>query len=259
MKASKLVTTTALLGLGLTLAAPSVLAAPGAVDAKNVVGEGTIKYIEDTGKEGTTDPEKPDPDKPVKPGDGNENENEGALRIDFVSNLRFGDKNKVTTKKGEYFAEATTITLDDGTDELRGNYVQVTDKRSSDNRGNGWALSAKMTKQFSNAEGTLNGATLTYDHGFVNTFLNDTKTAVDVKDPATEILALDNSVEFIKADKDTGWGTYTLEFGRPITGENKLTEDTSAKGVKLTVPANTPLSTKNVYQSEILWTIEEVK
>lgn len=265
MKARKLVSTLTLLGLGVSLSAPAVLAAPGAADGQNVVGEGTITYEEDTSSEGgPTDPEKPetDPDKkPQNPGDGYENPNAGALRVDWVSNLNF-ETHKVTTGQGKYFAKQQTIKKADGTDAVRGNYVQVTDKRSADKRGNGWKLSAKMTKQFTNSVNELTGATIAYNNGFVNTEVSDAKPAIDVADPTNKVLKYNESVEFISATKDTGWGTYTLEFGRPVAAqdgvvpENKT--DTTGSSVELTVPANTPLSTKDAYLAEITWTIAEV-
>lgn len=265
MKAKKLVSSLALLGLGVSLFAPSTLAAAGAADDKNVTGTGTIQYQEDTTPGGgPTDPEKPetDPDKkPTDPGDGQDNKNTGALRVDWVSNLNFETQN-VTTGTGVYNATKQTITKADGTKADRGNFVQVTDKRSADKRGNGWKLSAKMTKQFTNSVNELKGATISYDNAFVNTEVSDAKPSIDLQSPGSKTLKYNESVDFLAADSKTGWGTYTLEFGRPVYAGDSVVPanetDTTGNSVILTVPAGTPLSTKDAYVAEITWTIAEI-
>ncbi|MGX7024918.1 WxL domain-containing protein [Vagococcus hydrophili] len=270
MKSTKLVTTAAVATLGLTLLAPSVLAA-GVEEAKELNGKGTIEYVEDNGP---VDPIDPEIVTPIVDPPGEKNDKAGSLRVDFISQLNFkGDgadgKAKITTNQGKYNAAEATYKKDINgvsTDVKRGNWVQVTDKRTLNDEGiaAGWTLSAKLSKQFTTGKSTLNGATIAYNNPYVSM-----KTATgmvesdQVKTVAGNVLKLDESKVMANAEKGKGFGTYTVEYGRPAAdaeNANGFTEDTktSHKSVELTVPANTPLQAGKKYEAEITWTMAEL-
>lgn len=223
-----------------------------AEDALDLTGNATIQYEKNT--EGITpvDPESPDKPVIVLPGEGTDNKDkEGELRVDFVSHLKFGTK-KITTAASDYYAAPTNV-MQDGTAIQRGNYVQVTDQRS-EGTPKGWKLSAQVTKPFTNATNSiLKGAQITFDLPYVNSSQEASQypTANSFTLDTTGSSATSQPVASAEAEK--GWGTYTIEYGRPELGDG--TASTMDKAVKLSVPANTPLDSTSGYQAEITWTI----
>ncbi len=252
MKTKKIITTAALVSFGVTLLSPIALA-----ESKSTAGEGTITYKEDKGKEEVVDPE--DPKKPVEPGDGGHNEDEGALRVDFVSHLRFTEDAKITTNAGTFYANPTKVKpLTSGEGETpvygdpveRGNFVQITDKRAlKEGKSAGWKLSAELTKQFTTGKSELKGATLDYVMPTVNS-KSGTVDPADVVAKGFELSKDGGGANVLTAAAEKGWGTYTVEYGT-------AKDATMDKGVKLTVPANTPLEAAK-YTAEITWTISEL-
>lgn len=266
MKATKLVTTAAIATLGLTLLAPSALAA-----GEVWTGAGDITFSEDTGTKNPTDPEKPGEIDPP----GKVNPTGGPFAINVVSDLHFKGDNtdgtaKITTNKGEFWA-SKPVGTGEGKELERGNWVQVTDMRSVDKNGpKGWKLSAALTKQFANESDDtqkIEGATITYSNPVV--------TAEKDPEPRPDLLTGSNpvftagadkvlefnengspSVEMATAKSGSGFGTYYLQFGRSSTIQG-VTEDTTASSVKLTVPANTPVAAKK-YTAEITWTLADL-
>lgn len=249
MKKATMITTFAALTLGMVGLNTTVLAAEG--NAKTTNGEGTIKYKSDTKPVDPVDPEKPVD--PVDPGEGGGNTDEGDLRVDFVSHLRFGEKD-ITSSEGIYMAAPTTVT-NKATKEKseRGNYVQVTDKRAvKDGKSKGWTLQAKLNQQFqtTDAKNKLTGSTLTY----MNPYLGSVKNEVLNVEKSVLLTEGNGYQKFVDAKAGQGWGTYTLEFGRPAVEAKEATMD---KSIQLNVPANTPLSTEE-YKAQITWTIAEI-
>lgn len=258
----KIMTTAVLTAFAGVLIAPTVLAAPEAL-----TGEGTITYEQDNSTTGPKDPEKPtDPVDPVGP----TNPDGGPLAVDYLSNLKFKGTNAngsaaIGTAQGLYYADEVTTKVTGTADDIkRGNWVQVTDKRALGTTGKpaGWTLSATLSKQFTSTNGNvLNGATITYANPFVNTnaeanISNGTIDGVTANNNIT--LSLNNSAEMVAAADEKGWGTYTVEYGRPagVAGLDDTTK-TSDKSILLTVPANTPLAAET-YTAEITWTIAEL-
>lgn len=268
MKATKLITTAAVATLGLTLLAPTVLAEnPSNGDAKQLTGKGYIEYEENTDTNEPKDPEKPTD--PVVDPPGVVNPDGGPISIDFVGTLNFkGDgtngKAKIKTDAGTYFAAEADAKDKDGKAIKRGNWIQVTDKRSVDKDGpKGWSVSAELTQQFqtANAENTLNGATIDYTNPVVTTANNVTGIVPGVTANTNQLeykAGGGASKEMVTAEKGSGFGTYFVQYGREegfggLTADNK----TSDKSVKLSVPANTPLAAKK-YDANITWTIKEI-
>lgn len=270
MKATKLVTSAAVATLGLTLLAPSVLAAPGDV-AKTLKGNADITFTENTDPVTPVDPEKPDPVDPPGP----VNPEGGPLGVNVVTDLHFKGKGGTDTAKielngGEYFAgKPVGINKDTGakTTYDRGNWVQITDSRAVDKNGpKGWKLSARLSKQFVNADGQeLTGAKITYMNPVVtadsDTALprTDLLTGSDFKAGSDLVLAFDKdgggTKEMLVASQGKGFGTYFLQFGRGQEFLAQGADDTTASSVKLDVPANLPIAASQ-YNAEITWSID---
>lgn len=273
MKATKLVTTAAVATLGLTLLSPVVLAAD---EASTFGGRGTVTFKEDDGEEPTGDPE--EKTELITPPTEEVNNKKGPLRVDRVTTLNFGEHN-ISTKKGLYTAAAvkdTSTDKDKNEKEIvRGNWIQVTDKRQAGNDGlaKGWKLSATLSKQFQTSTAQIKGATIKYENPLL-TFKDEDgsttnprqdlladgtkfkKTAMDEL-KAKEDGTAGDSVEMISATKGNGFGTYYLQFGRNKDYGGTNGEDTTGKSVTLMVPANTPLQ-EAAYNAEITWTISEL-
>ncbi|WP_314067037.1 WxL domain-containing protein [uncultured Vagococcus sp.] len=225
--------------------------------ADTTTGKGTIKYVESTEPVGPTDPEKPG--EIVKPKDEEEiveNKDKGTLQVNLVSNLKFGEVD-LTTGAGKYFALPTNLVDADGQPIERGNYVQVSDIRG-DGAFKGWELKAAVTKPFTQATSgnILKGAEIT----FMNPHVDSTQPE-DLQPVAKSTFTLKtdgtpNTETALNASSGTGWGTHTVEFGRPANiGKNPIAVPTMGESVQLDVPANTPLSLTEAYVAEITWTI----
>lgn len=272
MKLQKFTCAAVLSVLALGAVAPTALAVedPG-VDF--IEGKGTIQYRENDnpendGKE-VVDPENPDEKIEVEEEDGsNNNDKKGTLRVDFLSNLKFGEQD-ITTGVGQFNASATNGTNKDGEAVKRGNFIQVTDKRGNSNQG--WTLSAEVTKAFTNTAGdVLDGAEITYTLPYVNSSQKAANFPVATSNATLETTGSNKSaVEMAKADAGKGWGAYTIEYGRPaLDAAGDVVEEggsgviatpaTMDTAVSLKVPANSPLDITSAYVAEITWTIAEL-
>lgn len=279
MKTRTLCSVALLAILGANLAAPTAAHAT----ATEFASEGHIEYVEDDSTTPPTDPEKPgepvDPTEPVVP-----NPDGGSLTIDALTNLEFMQQKAVTTDQN-YFAKQVPI-KEGGVDKgVRGNFVQVTDKRIDARTP--WTLSAKMTKQFTSttdATKTLAGSTLTFTNPFINGEGTDKNLFPTLGSAATAFTLskdLDNSVNVMGTKTaDEGFGTFTIAFGNTAgftgatapagknfgtptaedsTGTANATDANKIENgsVSLFVPGNA-IKTKAAYTAEVLWTISEV-
>lgn len=242
MKLQKLAGSVLLASLALGMVAPQALAA-----GEELVGKGTVTFLEDKTITTPTDPEEPGKEVVVDPGEGTTQTEQGPLSVDFVSVLKFGERTLTpSANAGVYEAKPTTVKKD-GVDTERGNFVQVTDKRTGAAK-QGWKLSAAMTKKFTSAttQDEIAAATIS----FANPFLNSTQADKgDIHADATVLLESDgSSAPVANAAAGKGWGTYTVEYGTS-------TDANMDKSVVLTVPASTPLSVDEEYTADITWTI----
>ncbi|MBP1040166.1 WxL domain-containing protein [Vagococcus sp. BWB3-3] len=242
MKLQKLAGAVLLGSLALGMVAPQALAA-----SEDLTGKGTVTFLEDKSITGPTDPEDPGKEVEVDPGEGTTQTEQGPLSVDFVSVLKFGEQTLTpSANAGVYEAQATTITKD-GEKVERGNYVQVTDKRSGSTK-QGWQLSAAMTKKFTSetTQDEIGGATISFANPFLN---SDQADKGEIQTNATVLLESDGtSAPVANAAAGKGWGTYTVEYGTS-------TDANMDKSVILTVPASTPLSVDEEYTADITWTI----
>lgn len=228
---------------------------------------GEVK-VEDSGVTKPVDPENPekpvDPNKPTKPP-------KGSLRIDFVSDLDFGrvkidDKNRQFNAKAQLFKDDT---------EARGQYIQITDVRSE---STGWTLMMEQKNQFVTDDGDeLIGSVLSYD----NAWANASHMTDEIKPDVTrETLSLvpNESVIVAQAERNKGWGVWTIEFGgaigngysqketlypleddngNPIINSEFNKPEFGNRAVSLSVPGTTNILPKQ-YKTEIIWTIAKL-
>ncbi|MEI5988901.1 WxL domain-containing protein [Enterococcus crotali] len=270
MKKRTLCSIALLAALGANVLLPAAASADNG-KATQANGQGTIDYVEDSGKNTDKDPEKPtDPvTPPYTP-----NPDDGPLKIDGVSDMNFKQQSAVLTDEN-YFAEQVEIDKN-GTKEKRGVYLQLTDKRI-DSRGK-WALRASMTQQFKAASGNvLNNATISFKNPIVET---ETDAAVSPHavlastGSVFELLETGNVVDVLETkDAKDGFGTYTVAFGNTVeyntnTGKGTAEDSTGVPNatnknkiengsVSLFVPGKT-VKTKEAHTATVLWEIAEV-
>lgn len=174
------------------------------------------------------------------------NKDIGNKGIIGVTNLDFGQISIGTTT-----ANAASVTVDS---KVRGNMVSFGDM-SGDYTG--YTITGELTKQFTNGTTTLNGATISFTNGIVESDGVGTITG------KTMTQTLDNGDEgtgaktFISAAKTEGSGQWTMEFGQDsasnasssvvLTIPKKVAE-TMTVGSKTAAPANP-------YTATITWTM----
>lgn len=180
-----------------------------------------------------TDPEGPaDPEDPDNPGTGNK----GPLSLDYVTNFKFGT-HKISGQNQSYSAKNAEP------------YIQVTDTRGT---SAGWTLKATPGEFKSEAGDILKGATISLGKG-------NMISAGDAKAPealATTLTAGQSST-VIKADKDTGEGTWVDQlFKKSATRADAPAEDLGTNDVvKLNVVGGTAKATS--YTNDVKWSLED--
>lgn len=234
----------------------------------SVIGQIQFKKSDDAVK--PVDPENPnEPQTPLNP-DGTETKpgTGGLLSVDYASSFSFGQPTIEPTLKN-YGAFAQRFKE---TDALRGNYVQVTDKRGTQS---GWVLQIVQDNQFkSSTNDELTGAKLTLGNGQLNS-PNMLQDGYDVKTMPQHLAhplkatdaTLSGGMELIpgqsqiilKANKGQGMGTWVLSYGQ--SKDNNIGQlnanDASQSSVILTVPS-TANPKETVYQSNITYKLSMV-
>ncbi|EPH60771.1 MULTISPECIES: WxL domain-containing protein [Enterococcus] len=198
------------------------------------------------GLESTPQPVDPlDPDTQVNPENPPEiDEEQGFVSLDFVSQFQFGTVG-IRSETTTYDALPQKLLQPaDPNDNLRPNYVQVSDRRRENS---GWTLRATLREPFESDEGhQLTGARILLDNIDVVT------TRENVSEPPTHkqqaALTVGNAEIIAQAGANQGRGTWVQRFG------NRETMDQS---VKLEVPISaTPQATR--YSATILWELSFV-
>lgn len=225
---STITLTSALVMTGTTTFAASVSDTTSKNSVKMIAGDDEINPpVNPIDPEKPIDPNEPiDPTDPENPGTGNE----GALTVDYVSNIKFGDK-KIAGKDMIY----------NGLNENP--FVQVSDVRGT---GAGWNLSASMD-EFKSLDGkkVLKGASLSLINGEVKA---GSVGNLSPK-PTTSDILFDNSdvKNVLTAKKDAGKGTFVSVW----SGE----KDNNSK-VQLKVLAGTA-EVDTEYTSTLTWQLAD--
>ncbi|MGX7263144.1 WxL domain-containing protein [Enterococcus crotali] len=240
--------------------AAQAFAAPGELDSTGTV---TVDEGGTNGKDKTPDPEKPDeklPEHPEIP----TNPDAGALIIDQVSNLSFGN---ISTDSKEIKKYAAAIDLSKATPAgtgTRGAIVGWTDVRGGATVG--YTVTAELTQQFTGSATnatTLANSTITYSNGMAVPDGANKNTVPSNVLNGFELAYQGGAKTVVTADKANkeGKGTYVLEFGqsadyKPGTGAPAGAPGTDAKSVELTVPATTASNmVLDTYTAKVTWKI----
>ena len=198
------------------------------------------------GLESTPQPVDPlDPDTQVNPENPPEiDEEQGFVSLDFVSQFQFGTVG-IRSETTTYDALPQKLLQPaDPNDNLRPNYVQVSDRRRENS---GWTLRATLREPFESDEGhQLTGARILLDNIDVVT------TRENVSEPPTHkqqaALTVGNAEIIAQAGANQGRGTWVQRFGD---------RETMDQSVKLEVPISaTPQATR--YSATILWELSFV-
>ncbi|MGJ0741221.1 WxL domain-containing protein [Enterococcus casseliflavus] len=198
------------------------------------------------GLESTPQPVDPlDPDTQVNPENPPEiDEEQGFVSLDFVSQFQFGTVG-IRSETTTYDALPQKLLHPaDPNDNLRPNYVQVSDRRRENS---GWTLRATLRTPFESDEGhQLNGARILLNNIDVAT------TRENVSDPPTfkpqATLTVGQAEVIAQANANEGRGTWVQRFGD---------RETMDQSVKLEVPVSAaPQATR--YTATILWELSFV-
>lgn len=175
-------------------------------------------------------------------------EDQGLLSIDFVSQFDFG-KQGISVKDQTYYAQPQRLLNEDGTvneEEKRPNYVQISDRRSEDNRY-GWQLSVTQNHQFINSMGQeLTGANISFrNQQLVTAQVGDTP---ELQQTNPMILLPNTKRILLMAQGNEGTGTWIYRFGDAQTAD---------KSIALHVPGGTnPESTS--FSTTLTWELSAV-
>ncbi len=209
----------------------------------------TTLIVGDTGPITPVDPL--DPEKEVAP----ENppqlpEDQGLFSIDFVSQFDFGHQ-AISAQDQTYYAKPQRLLADDGTvleEEFRPNYVQISDRRPTQER-DGWELSVRQNDQFTDrATGQeLRGARLVLQNQQIATAQGGTAPGLAHTNPMT-LNPGGAKRTLLKAQGPEGEGTWIYRFGDAESAD---------KSVVLEVPRGaTPSAT--TYTTTLTWELSSV-
>ncbi|MBC1501308.1 WxL domain-containing protein [Listeria weihenstephanensis] len=221
----KLFTKSLLIG---TLAIGTLFGTSTLVHADSATSTGKVILESDDSAVSPLDPTNPDNPVPTTPdptdSDNSGTGNTGALTIDFLSNVDFGEQ-KISNSTETYKAKNANP------------YVQVTDKRGT---GAGWTLTATASN-FSDGAKVLKGAQMSLNNGQVRTRADNQSAAPVVAD-----VTLNGATQTIfSASEDAGMGTW-LDVYAGTDGANE--------NVTLRVPSG---NLAGEYTSTITWTLED--
>ena len=199
---------------------------------------GSVSPVDPMDPEIDVDPE----NKPELP------ENQGALSVDFVSQFNFGSQ-AISAHDQIYYAQPQRLLNEDGTvneNEERPNYVQVSDRRSENER-NGWQLAVTQKEQFQTETKTeLAGAQLQLMNQQLVTAQGGKEPSLQATNPLNLIPG--NKRTLIRAEGNEGTGTWIYRFGDA---------DTAGQSVALHVPKGaTPEAQR--YSTTLLWELSAV-
>lgn len=175
-------------------------------------------------------------------------EKQGALSIDYISQLNFG-KQTISVKNKIYYAQPQRILNEDGTvniEEERPNYVQISDRRA-EKEHMGWQLSVTQNEQFMSLnKKELTGAQVKLMNQQLTNSNGNTENSIQM----IKYLELLPGVKsnLLLANGKEGIGTWIYRFGDSSTAKNS---------VALEVPSGTnPDATS--YSTTFTWELSAV-
>lgn len=198
---------------------------------KEAESNATIKTIPGDGATAPVDSDNPDqPLDPLNPEEGEATGNEGALTIDYIPHLNFGNQIKIETKQMEVNLKNETTP-----------FAQVTDKRGN---GEGWTLKASLS-QFTaeNTGRSIRGAAIELREPEVTT---STSNVLPEDAPTAKSQTLEAGGQtkvLMTAQKDQGRATWLVKYPKS-GGENS--------NIRFTAPAAS-LDAQTFYKAAITW------
>ncbi|MCA5013468.1 MULTISPECIES: WxL domain-containing protein [unclassified Enterococcus] len=256
MKLSKksLLGTLTLSALVLGAYAPTALAAdePVEVTAKS---DAKVTFKEDDGETtppvnpGEPDPD-PNPGEPdPEPGGGG---SKGPLRVDYVSNLRFGEQ-KISGSSKEYHPTLVKWNFEDATSIYIPHFIQVTDNRGSNE---GWTLSVERSEFATTENEVLTGAELVITNGEVVSISDMPAETTPGVVQQTVTIPVGSAATVMTAAENQGMATWSYSFGQPISNDAASTDPTAVNNdVTLKVPGTAKKIADKEYTSNITWTL----
>ena len=233
-----------------------------AAELKTYESNGIVEFVPDDAITPPTDPENPDPEKPVNPWDPTTPGNKpnpgtsGPLSLDYASSLDFG-KNKISNKDEVYYVDPQYLWKEDltGIDETiaRPNYVQITDKRGNNA---GWILTVKQDGQFKHAttqNKVLTGSEIAFKEGIADSNIENIipPKTVDIN------LVPDAETTFLTAEKGAGAGTWVERFGEVEEMQVDGKTVKKNKAITLSIPGSIPKDAVK-YETKLIWSLKDV-
>lgn len=176
-------------------------------------------------------------------------EDQGLFSLDFASHFDFGSQT-ISAQNQIYYAKPQRLLNEDGTvkeDEVRPNYVQVSDRRSAKER-DGWELSVRQNEQFHTDTGQeLTGARLILQNQQIATAQGGIEPGLQHTNPMT-LIPGGAKRTLLKAQGPEGEGTWIYRFGNA---------ETAAQSVALEVP-NGATPTVDHYKTTLTWELSSV-
>lgn len=205
-----------------------------------IVGDtGPIAPMDPLNPEKEVDPENP----PTLP------EDQGLFSLDFASQFDF-DLQAISAQNQTYYAKPQRLLNEDGTvneDDVRPNYVQISDRRSAQER-DGWELSVRQHEQFHTEAGEeLTGARLVLQNQQIATAQGGTEPGLQHTNPMT-LIPGGAKRTLLKAQGPEGEGTWIYRFGNA---------ETAAQSVALEVPKGATPSADR-YKTTLTWELSSV-
>jgi len=198
---------------------------------------------------------------------------EGDLRIDFVPYLNFS----TVEMKDDISVLPVNAQLFHDSDQVRGNFIQVTDQRE---KPSGWTIQLRQETQFKQLmkQGAqLKGATISFDHTWTNSATNS-QYSPEVSKEVIQMNHVGETYTIATAKAEQGMGTWSIIFGASKENTNKqrptvfpridntgnIIEDPVFKkpsyvnnAVNLTIP-KTSENEAGTYSTVLTWIIAEL-
>lgn len=169
----------------------------------------------------------------------------GALRLDYVSNIHFGEQTisgSDTTYKAKY---DEVVLKSDGSTKYVPTFAQVTDNRGTNA---GWKLQVS-NDQFKAGSSELTGAVLTLK----DAELNSANAAKPMNNQNVVLNGNSAIQDVVNAPVDSGMGVWTNAFGNTVGAD----ADAENASVTLKVPGATKKDKDAKYVTTLTWTLTD--
>lgn len=259
-----------LLSIGLSSIVLASMAPLASAETKSATSNGKVGFVVD--EEGITPPVNPtdptdptDPELPVGPG------TTGALRLDRVSNIDFGNNNKLSATAQNYYGLFETDTADKT--KQYPTSIQITDARGADHLG--WKLEVKNDGVFTNENSKkITGAQISLSSLEVKGFSNQEPGMYPTLTATSQMISTGQEVALLSAadtpNSGSGTGIWTMHAGSietktsgqglDGTGTTGAVDDTKKDrnpAVKLMIPKGQIIQEDTTYKTDLVWSLTD--